>query len=106
MMLLNYIKLKNIHTYEEYLLDLTSNRLNINSSFHSHKIGLNADFIFGCLESLVQHDLKKGLVVPVLPNWALFELEFYLVTKKSISKNEQIFIDFIYSKKLSLQLSN
>lgn len=93
---LNYINLKNINTHEEYPLDLTANRLNINSSFHSHKIGLNADFIFGCIESLIQNDLKQNLIVPVLPNWAMLELEFYLITKKNTSEQAQVFINFIY----------
>lgn len=94
---LNYIKLKNINTYEEYLLDLTANRLNINSSYHSRKIGLNSDYIFGCIESLTRKDLEKGIIIPVLPNWAAYELDFYLVSKKTISENEQVFIDFIYN---------
>ena len=93
---LNYIKLKNINTHEEYLLDLTANRLNINSSIHSRKIGLNADFIFGCIESLIQKDLKQNLIVPVLPNWAMLDLEFYLITKKNTSEHAKVFINFIF----------
>lgn len=92
----NYLKLENIYTRDEYLLDLTSNRLNLNSSFHSRKIGLNSDIIFGSIEPIVQDDLAHGIVLPVLPAWAVYRLDFYLVTKKIITEKEQLFIDFIY----------
>lgn len=93
---IDYVKLKNIHTQDEYVLDIRDNRLNINQITAAHKIGINSDFIFACIEPLVQNDLEQGTVLPVLPNWTLYEFEFYLVTKKHVTEKEQIFIDFIY----------
>ena len=60
------------------------------------QVGLNSDYIFGSFEYLIQDELRQGLILPVLPNWVAYELNYYLVSKKVISAEEQLFVDFIY----------
>lgn len=93
---MDYAKFRNKNTHEEYVLDLTSNRLNISNNVHTVQVGLNADYIFGAYESLVRDELHNGTLLPVLPDWYAFELDFYLVSKKKISQETQLFIDFIW----------
>ncbi len=93
---MDYAKLRHKNTNEEYLLDLTDNQLNISNNVHTLQVGLNADYIFGAYESLVKEELQAGRLLPVLPDWYAFELDFYLVSKKKFSQETQLFIDFIY----------
>ena len=93
---LEYVTFTHLKTNEEYVLDMRENQLNINYALHMRQIGLTADFIFGSYESLVRDDLIKGLVQPVLPEWGTVEFSFYLVTKKQISDEIQLFVNFIY----------
>jgi DNA-binding transcriptional LysR family regulator len=91
----DYVKLRHKNTNDEYVLDLSDNQLNISNNFHTIQVGLNADYIFGAYESLVKDELRNGTLLPVLPDWYAFELDFYLVSKKKISQEAQLFIDFI-----------
>ncbi|RTL12231.1 MAG: LysR family transcriptional regulator [Neisseriaceae bacterium] len=93
---LDYAKLRHKNTNDEYVLNLTGNRLNVSNNIHTVQIGLNADYIFGAYESLVQDEVRNGTLLPVLPDWYAFELDFYLVSKKKFSQETQLFIDFIY----------
>ena len=92
---LDYVKLRHKNTNEEYVLDLSNNQLNISNNFHTIQVGLNADYIFGAYESLVKDELRNGTLLPVLPDWYAFELDFYLVSKKKVSQETQLFINFI-----------
>ena len=91
-----FTKAKNINTKEEHIIDLSNSRLNVDSAIHLKQIGMNSEFIFGCFDSLIQKELDDGLVLPVLPNLILYREEFYLTSKKNISEEAQLFIDFIY----------
>lgn len=93
---LDYAKFRHKNTNEEFVLDLTNNRLNISNNFHTIEVGLNSDYIFGAYESLVRDEVQNGTLLPVLPDWYAFELDFYLVSKKKITRETQLFIDFIY----------
>lgn len=93
---MEYFKLKNANTNDEFVLDLTKSRLRLNNAIHTRKVGLNANCIFACFESLILRKVYSGLVVPVLPNWIIHEENFYIVTKKHISQEEELFINFIY----------
>ncbi|RTL12644.1 MAG: LysR family transcriptional regulator [Neisseriaceae bacterium] len=92
---LDYVKLRHKNTNEEFVLDLSNNQLNINNNFHIVQVGLNADYIFGAYESLVKDELSNGTFLPVLPDWYASELDYYLVFKKKVSQEVQLFIDFI-----------
>ena len=93
---LDYVKIFNILSKQEVLLDQRLNHIKMNSGVHSYKMGINSDFIFCCPKSLVNHLINTGEVTPVLPNWAIYELAYYIVTKKQVSPEEQLVIDFIY----------
>lgn len=92
-----YTKLRNINTNEEYLVDFTKSQINVNSAIHLKQIGIHSDFIFGSFPSLVKKELDSGLLIPVLPHLIISEpFEFYLYSKRKISRVAQLFIDFIY----------
>lgn len=93
---LEYIKFRHRNTNEEYLLDFTGNQLNLSNNFHTIQVGLSGDYLFGAYDSLIQDELRSGLLLPVLPDWYAFELDFYVVSKKNISREAQLFIDFIH----------
>lgn len=92
----DYVLLKNTKTNREYTLDLTNVPLKINNPLHVRKIGLESDYIFWSWDSLCAKDLAEGTILPVLPEWQTFKLDFYLVSKKNPTVLEQSFIDFIY----------
>jgi DNA-binding transcriptional LysR family regulator len=93
---LDYVKFKNIYSTEECIVDCTQMQLHLDNALHMKQIGLNSDYIFGSFEYLIQDELRQGLILPVLPNWVAYELNYYLVSKKVVSAEEQLFIDFIY----------
>lgn len=93
---LSYQKMRNIYTDEEYLLDLSNLQLNVDNAVHMKKIGMNADFIFGSMPSLVRNEIDSGMLLQVLPNLVLERFEYYLTHKKKLSKEGQIFVDFIF----------
>lgn len=93
---LDYLILKNIKNNEEFILDASISQIRLNNQLHLKKIGANSDFIFGSFDSLCVKEVQSGAFIQVLPEWVIFKLDFYLVTKKNIGQNEQLFIDFIY----------
>lgn len=94
---IEFTKMTNSKTKQEYVLDLTNSKLKTNSVLHMKKIGFNAEYIFGCWEGLCADDVKYDQLIPVLPDWYTYSLDFYLVSRKNISQIEQKFIDFIYT---------
>lgn len=94
---LDYVTFRHKNTNEEFVLDLTRNQLNMSNNFHTIQTGLHADYIFGAYESLVSNELRNGTLLSVLPDWYAYEIDFYLVSKKDISREGLLFIDFIYS---------
>ncbi|RTL12654.1 MAG: LysR family transcriptional regulator [Neisseriaceae bacterium] len=93
---LEYVKFRHRNTNDEYLLDCTNNQLNMGNNFHTIQVGLSGNYLFGAHESLIYDELRNGLLLPVLPDWYAFEIDFYIVSKKNISREGQLFIDFIY----------
>jgi DNA-binding transcriptional LysR family regulator len=93
---IEYHKLKNIYTNEEYVLDFRENQLNANNGLQMKQIGLHSDYIFPSCDSLVSEELIKGKIVGVLPDWIVRENEIYIVSKKRVTAIEQLFIDFIH----------
>ncbi len=92
---LNYLKFKNISTKEEYLADMSVSQLRLDNALHMLQTGINSDYIFGSFEYQIRDLLKQGMVVPVFPNWVVYEVNYYLISKGTISTEEQLVIDFI-----------
>lgn len=93
---LDYIKFRHRNTNEEYLLDFTNNQLNMSNNFHTIQVGLSGNYLFGAYDSLIHDELRSGSLLRVLPDWYAFEIDFYIVSKKNISREAYLFIDFIY----------
>ena len=94
---LDHIILKNLKNNNEHMLDISKAPIKINNPLHMRKIGLESNYICGSCDSLCVKDLESKTLIPILPEWHLYELEFYLVTKKNITPIEQAFIDFVYN---------
>ncbi len=93
---MDYVKIHNIKTKEIYVLDIKSSSIKTNNLLHMRQIGLNSDYIFSCIDALCAKDLENGSVIPILPEWVAFKIDFYLVSHKQVTEIEQLFIDFIY----------
>lgn len=93
---IEYVKFYHKKTKEEHVLDLSNNKLNMSNHVNTIQVGLNTDCIFGTFEALVINEVRSGTLIPVLSEWHAHELDFYIVTKKIISPETQLFIDFIY----------
>ncbi len=92
----NFLKAYNIHSKQEYILDFSRNRLNINSGIYHYNIGINtSDYIFCSHRSIMENDIEKGKIISILPGWGLYELNFHIVSHKNLSAEEQVIIDFI-----------
>ena len=59
---------------------------------------MTSNYIFGSNDSLVSQELKNGTVIPILYDWYIFEVSFYVTTKRVISRLEQSFVEFIYNR--------
>mgnify|MGYP000090021996 CR=1 FL=1 len=77
------------------ILDLSNIKIKTNDLLHMKKIGMDSNYIFGSNDSVVSKELQNGHIVPVLPDWYISEVDFYIITKKSLQQIEQSFIYFI-----------
>lgn len=93
---LEFVKIRHLNSKKEHVLDLRHNFLNINSGIQQYRIGNSLDYLFCTFKSIVNTELKNGTVIPLLPNWSLYELNFHIVTNKKTSLEEDIVIDFLY----------
>lgn len=94
---LDYILLKNLKTNKEFLFSMADSPIRTNNALHMKKIGLHSDYIFGSWDSLCVDDLNNGRLIAVLPEWGAYKIDFYLTSRKKVSRLEQTFIDFIYN---------
>lgn len=92
---LEYLNMYNINSQKEHILELKSNSLNINNAIFQNIIGVHLDHIFCSFNSLMHEHIQKGDIINVLPNWSLYELNFHIVSRKTISNEEQALITFI-----------
>lgn len=92
-----YIVIHNSKNHSTFILDLSNVNLRTNNLLHMKKIGMTSNYIFGSNDSLVSQDLQNGIIIPVLPDWHVLEMDFYLTTKKNINSLEESFIKFIYN---------
>lgn len=93
---LEYFLFRNIKTHEEFFFDTSKLSLRVNSPIHMKKIGMASNYIFGSWDSLCYREVLNGSLIPVLPEWYITSIDFYIVTPKKISSLEQSFIDFLY----------
>lgn len=92
-----HLMMHNSKTSATYLLDLSNVKIRINNLLHMKKVGMSLDYIFGSNDALVAQDIHNGSVINVLPDWYFFEVNFYLISRKTITPLEQAFINFIYN---------
>ncbi len=93
---MEFVKVSHLDSKKEHILDLRHNFLNINSGIQQYRIGNSLDYLFCTFKSIVNTELKNGTVIPLLPNWSFYELNFHIVTNKKTSSEEDIVIDFLY----------
>lgn len=91
-----FVRVHNFNTKKEDVLDLRGNIVNINSPIQQYKIGKTLNHLFSSFKAVVNKELKSGEIIPVLPEWSLYGLDFHIVTKKKPSPEEEIVIDFLF----------
>lgn len=92
-----FVRVYNFNSKKEYVLDLRDNFLNVNSPVQQYRIANALNYLFCSSKPVVNNELKNGTVIPVLPEWSLYELDFNIVTNKKTSPEEDIVIDFLHS---------
>lgn len=90
------VKLKNRTTKQETIFDNLKSIVRVNLVSHMKQIGMYGNYIFGCWGCLCDEDVRRGRLIPVLPDYEEFSMDFYLITNKSLSVLESYFVDFIY----------
>lgn len=93
----DHILMHNLKNNSSFILDISNIKLKTNNLLHNKKIGMSSNYIFGSNDSLVSQELQNGIIIPVLPDWYLLEVSFYLTSKKTINKLEQTFIEFLFN---------
>lgn len=93
---IEFVKMYNLSTHEEYILEQKKSFLRLNSAIHA-TIGMSMDCIFGSFRTIMKNYLSEGSVVCILPDWVLYEINYHIVTRKIVSKEEQLVISFISS---------
>lgn len=99
----------NKYTGEEYLIDLSKTQISMDSPVHALKIGLQGEHIFWSWNSLCENHIKVGDLIPILPDCYAHKVDFYMFTKKKITPEAQLFIDFIYrcmNRSIEIDLQN
>lgn len=92
---LEHVIAKNIFTQQEVPFYSEELQIKINSPLHAKEIGLGSKFIFYCWNNLCQEELLQKKIIPVLPEWYFYHLDYYVVCKKQITYIEQMFVEFI-----------
>ena len=92
------ILIHNLKNNSSFIVDISNIKIRTNNLLHNKKIGMTSNYIFGSNDSLVSQELKNGTVIPILYDWYIFEVSFYVTTKRVISRLEQSFVEFIYNR--------
>lgn len=92
-----YVIAKNICTQQKLPIYSGGSQIKINSPLHAKEIGLGSEFIFYCWNGLCQEELCQQKIVPVLPEWYFYHLDYYVVYKKQSKYIEQMFVEFIHT---------
>ncbi|MDD3266054.1 MAG: LysR family transcriptional regulator [Burkholderiales bacterium] len=99
------LPLKNGKTSQEFIPHFCNN-LHIDNVMHSKQMGIHAtEHLFGCWDFMCAKELAAGVVVPILPDWSIHTLDFYLIQKFNARNIDKIFINFI-SEHLGCHLMN
>lgn len=85
----------NKYTKEVYSIDVSHAQINVVPADHAFMIGLQHEHIFWGYESMCDTLIKTGKVIKLLPEYCLRQLDFYFVTRKTVRKEERVFIDFL-----------
>lgn len=82
---LEKIKLINTNTSEEFILVNHNVKLKVNSTLHMKAIAQNShNYIFGSWKHFCQSEVDSGKLIRVLPDWEVYPLNFYLVSRKNV----------------------
>ena len=89
------VNIENEKTGKQYSIEWES-RIFLNSGLHSLSMALSGEIICGTWETLIQDELDKGILVPILPDYILSNVSFYQIRRPNVkSKVIDIFCDFI-----------
>lgn len=97
------------HTKEKVILNVAHAKLKINLADHVLDIGSQNEHVFWGRGYECEKLVRAGKLINVLPDLIYESQSFYIVSRKSISTQEQLFIDFIYrciNKKIELDMQN
>lgn len=72
------------------------NQIKISNLIHAYTIGIHHDHIFPCWNYFCDPKVENGELVKVLPDYFAHKCDFYLMTRRNLSKHAQKFVDFIY----------
>ncbi|RTK99622.1 MAG: LysR family transcriptional regulator [Proteobacteria bacterium] len=87
----------NKYTKEEVVYKLKNSLIKTNSAYHAKKIGIAVDNIFWCWESLCEQEVLNGNLVPILPEFNIrTDNELYLVYKRGLNYEGEMFCEFLY----------
>lgn len=92
----NHVIMHNSKNQATFILDLSNVKIKTNDGLHMKKIGMRCNYIFNSCYSLVLEEIRQGDIIPVLPDWYTFEINFHIITKKTINSLEKSFINFLY----------
>lgn len=93
---IDYAIFINQYTHETVVYNSKKDLIKVNNPLHALEIGLNSEHIFPCWSHLCDNLVLAGKLVHVLPEYYTYKNYSYLITRKQIRPEEQLFIDFIY----------
>lgn len=92
---LNNIPLINKYTNECLIYNSKKDSIKSNNLIHALEIGRKGEHIFPCWAYVCDPMVQKGELIQVLPEYYVHQNRIYLVSRKQVQIEEQIFIDFI-----------
>lgn len=84
------------YTKESIIYHSTHSNIKTNNPAHALAIGLGSEHIFPCWNYYCEQLVQKGELVHVLPEYYGYSADFYLISRKLLRPEEQLFVDFIY----------
>lgn len=105
----NRVTFTHRYTKEKFTANLSNSRIKMSLVEHVISTGLQYDYIFWGWGYQCEKLMRTGQVIQVLPEYILEGIDYYIISKKFITQEEQLFIDFIYrcmNKKIELDMQS